>query len=386
MVAPATWSAPASGGSLASSTSIGVVSYANGYWFALTRSFTASTAPVLRYATNPAGTWSTATLPAAPVGYTSVYAFDQNNGVISDGTTFAFLATYNNGSATKYRVVYATDPSGTWSSHEFDATDTYRATALWFANSTWVLVGTYSGASPQPAFIGTCSTANGTYSWNTSLATTGYDTTGAVSWTIRDVAFDGTTWVTIADPSTTTTDVGRYSTSLTSGWATPSGLTFTAGAAGRRLRTASNGYWMALDYATGDGKLLYTATPSGTWTSVDDSTIGFTQYLMCAEFGADYWVVVGGHLSGGYDQPDIAYTASTGAPSGTWTQATSGFTTPASTDVYVMSVAYGSGYFVALSTYLGELRWCNTSPPVGPRRRAIGTSYHLRQRQTPYIR
>jgi hypothetical protein len=198
------------------------VSHAGSYWFSATPGSGASLS--LRYSTSATGPFVEATLPAEPSGYDLYNVVIQKGVVYGDGT-YAFLVAYYDAPSTiKYRVLHATDPAGTWSSYEWDSTDDYICYCFAFLDGLFIIGGYYNdGASPYPAFIATCATADGTYTINTSAATTGYDisvpTGSPAFWFVSDIAFDGTNWVSIGLIGGTAGV--RTSTTLTSGWSNP---------------------------------------------------------------------------------------------------------------------------------------------------------------------
>jgi hypothetical protein len=371
MAAPSIWSVPTSGDSLSPTTTSSIpVSYCGTYWFAASQG-ASNLAPRIRYATDPSGAWSEATLPAAPSGYTANYNIDRSSGVVTDGTTYALLVRYGNGSTFKYRLVYATDPSGTWSSHEYDTADRYSGVSLAYGDGTWVLVGRDLTPSPRPAFIGTCSTVNGTWSFDTTTAGTGYDTTGMTGtqyWEIRAIAHDGTTWVSTAYQSSTGGTYARHSTSLSSGWAAPSSITLSGTT--YRIRVHANGWWSMIDASA---NAIVTSTPSGTWTTLTSSTTLLDETLGGIDWTGGYWVAAGEYFNGVSVVPFMTYLKSDGSPASTFSPVAT--TNMTDSIAFVDSVAAGEGTFVAANLYAGELRYAYASVATGPT--------YLRQRQSP---
>jgi hypothetical protein len=375
MAAPA-WRTPASGATVAGSEWFyQPISNGGGYWFCLSN---ASTSLTLRYAADPAGAWSTATLPAAPATY-AVSAIDRDNGVVSDGTTFATAVVYSSGAARKSRILHATDPGGTWSSYEFDATDTYRPRALLYADGGWVMVGQDSSGNP---FIGTASTVDDSWTFHTGSTATGYGS----GYAMQAIGFDGTTWVTSAWDGLGNRSL-RVSTSITSGWTTPT-LPALDGIPDC-ITYHANGWWTCHVDQT---QWLFTDDPDGTWSEFDVAQHGLDAYAPRIAWGADTWVLVGSSEGASYQEPYAVYLSSTGSPSGTYTASAPGWPTD-SRDVYGTDVAFAGGYFVAASSLDADLRYATTAAPRLLRQRQSEKrtpsrvrGVDLRQRQTPFIR
>jgi hypothetical protein len=369
MPAPTTWSAPASGGT-DPDTWAGTgtyVSKAGNYWFALTRS-TATNTVKLRVSSSAGGDWTFASLPAAPSGYTSNQTASWYSGVHYGGSNYAFVIGYSNGTTYKYRIIHTTNPTGSWSAYAFDNTDTYQPSlgGLIYANNLWVLVGRYLTASPQPGFIATSSAVTGPYTFNTSAATTGYDTatlsgTGTRYFDIRTIAFNGTRWVTGADTNSGPAYV-RTSTTLTSGWAAPT--TAPSINSCSQLRYHSNNYWTFIE---GNGALWFTADPTTSWTEITNTTVGAENVLGNIAYGDGYWLVACSYLTAPLDDAvRISYLESNGSPNGTYSFAdATGFFDSQAVDTYGQDIVYADGYFLASATYDGELRYCQvTGPPA----------------------
>lgn len=377
MTSPTPWSTPGSVSSVGASTLNHKISYANGYWFSLVVDYSASPAAYrLRWATDPSGTWTEATLPAPPTGYSVAdNGFLHDVEVISDGTTFAVLVGYYKLSPTTYRhrILYATNPAGTWSSYQFDATESYEAHDLAYGAGTWVLVGTYRGSTPQPAFVATSSTVNGTYTFLTTSAATGYSTSGLPSFAackILGIDYDGSTWVTVgATQNTSNTYTILYSSSPTSGWAAPSSIP--SGGFIYNVRYHANGWWTA----EAGTDVFYTNSPSGTWSQLASSSHGATYLLSNISHNGDSWVVVGAVKPSTYSIPAITYLDSTGSPSGTYTVATDTFTLPGAASSQALDIGSSGTTFVVGGSYLGQIRYW---PLVANTTRKI-----LRLRQSP---
>lgn len=378
MVEPTTWLTPSSGGTVSGSgfTPTNVVTHAGDYWFALSIESGGTAVAKIRYATDPAGSWGTATLPAAPTGYTTSQTTNGNYGVISDGTTYATFVTYSNGSTTKTRIIHATDPSATWTSYEYDATDVYQPRVMIYADGKFVMAGRSNVASPSPAFIGYCTTADGTWTFGTAYSETGYDisvlTGGTRFWSIGGIDYDGGTWVTLASRNDTSTWSIRSSASLTASWGTPT-ATFNSNA-GHPLRYHAAGWWAAGD-GLADSQI--TDSPSGTWSSLGSASVALDD-LRGLAWGNGWWVAVGAKRPSARE-PRITDLNSTGTPSGTYGTAigAGAFTDPAG-DVILRSVYHYGGTVVASSDYQGELRYSVVGVPFV----ATGPTY-LRQRQSP---
>jgi hypothetical protein len=383
MPSPLTWSTPPSGAETAVDVGTGFtyVSKAGDYWFALTddNNNTGGTLPIVRYATDPAGPWSTATIPAQPSGYTSSAALTSMHGVVHGDGYYAFAVRYSTllGDVT-HRILYATDPGGTWSDHQYDSTEYHWISDFIHDGSTFIAVGRKRVGNPQPAFISTCATPGGTWAFNTSAATTGYDIStlsGSGSyWEIGSIDFDGTTYVTSATArsSSANTYTARYSTALTSGWAEPSGPP-TADYI-ELVRVHPNGYWTGTNDAT--TTIHYAADPSGTWSSVSLSSVA--KYVDNVGYDGGAWVATGGKDVSGFTQPAMFYLVGSGSPDGTYTEIT-GTTFSAVNGQEVYGIAVESGLWVAASSYYGQVRYSRVQSP------SAGRSPRLRVRQTPYL-
>lgn len=370
MTAPTTWTAPASGGTVAdASVSFNTVTYAGGYWFSVTNT---SGNIRLRYATDPTGTWTEATMPAAPGGTTS-YNFDYTSGVVSDGTTWAFLALYFSPGTYTPRVIHTTNPAGTWSSYD-PGVGSYQMSSLAYGNGVWALVGCTAYSAPYGPVIATSSSASGTYTSYTTASATGYDTAVLGSFNIEAIRYDGSgTWVT-AGITSGGTEYARYGTTMSppGSWSAPSSYSATGAFDANRLRY-QNSHWTAID--NGGRQVLWTTSASGSWTLTDDTAHLLDSYAAELTYWNGYWVLVGGRLPVTKIAPAVAYT-SNADPSTGWsavdpTSLLSGFTWPGSSDVRLTGVATDGNYLVAGSQYFGELRYVKTTPT------------YLRQRQSP---
>ncbi|SMC80444.1 collagen-like protein [Papillibacter cinnamivorans] len=116
-----------------------------------------------------------------------------------------------------------------------------------------------------------------------------------------------------------------------------------------------NGYWVA----TGDGGTLYykAGDPNGTWTS---NTQGYRRFYGVA-YGNGYWVAVG-------EYGTMYYKSST--PNGTWTSKTVGSSLQTN-----LSVAYGDGYWaISNDQYL----WTISGAPSGTWSSATSVNYGMR--------
>lgn len=387
MGAPTTWNAPSSGGTVSSTTaSFHDVYHAGDYWFSVAR--TTNTTLTVRYAADPTGTWSTATLPAWPTGTTSITPMD-SGGVQYDGTHYAFGV--NTGGTAGARLYYATDPGSTWTDHDFGAGTTYDAQALLHDGSRWIVAGQYLAATPKPAFIGYTgagSAVTSTYTFGTAV---GYDPAGITGWTITALGYDGTHYVSAATRSPTSGINGhlRYATDITSTWSTPT--TTQIEQTNRLQYDAGVDYW----YNMGPNpRPYYAQDPTATWTVLGTASTGLTDEVLGLGYGDGYWVA-GGRYSNPGALPGVSYLQAS-SPSGTYTVLTSGqhgFGTDSSQIVY--TVAYHGGYWVAGSNLDCELRWCRTGATTpatlrqrqSPRRSPSRVGYPaLRQRQSPFIR
>jgi hypothetical protein len=398
MAAPDTWFAPSSGGTISGSgfTPTNTVSHAGDYWFALSIESGGTAVAKLRYATDPSGSWGTATLPAAPPGYTTSQATNTPYGVVYGGTVYATFVSYSNGSTSKVRILHTGDPTGTWNAYEYDATDVYVPQAMTYADGKFVLAGRADVASPRPAFIAYSTTANGTYTFGTAYSSTGYDPSvltggGTRFWLINGIDFDGTTWVTKAQRNDSTQGAFRASTSLTASWGTPTATWNSLG--GAPLVYHDNGWW-----TSGDGlaDVQYSNAPASSWSSMGSASVRLDD-LRQMVWANDYWAAVGAWRTS-YREPRVHTLGATGSPSGTYGTAVgnAGFTDPATTDVILRSIHHYGGTVVASSDYRGELRYCTVGlPATGPTYLRLHQSpvytpsrvrgVDLRNRQTPRI-
>lgn len=393
MAVPVTWAAPASGGTNANA-GVTQLSYANGYYFAASTDVTSK--PVVRYTTDPTGTWSQATLPNPPTGF-SDFTYGPTR-VVYGGGYYALAVYYTSNTTSPYRamrVLYASSPGGTWSQYQYDATEAHWPLDLLYDGTRFVVVGRKFAAS-DIGFIAYATTPGGTWTFNTSSATIGY--TNALQ--VIGIDFDGTTYVTTAySTATPAAPLMRYSTALTSGWATPSTPPSTLDVAS--VRYQSNGYWTA--YRGGadfDNRIWQTTTPSGTWNQTIPNILGASDLKDIQDVFYDdgVWMIAGADEPGAQPVPALYYLAKTGSPhspSGGWTAITgAGFNANSGGSGARLTGLYaGSGLWLAASDYLGELRYGlpRSAPtylrqrqsPVRAPSRVRGVD--LRQRQTPRI-
>jgi len=356
VTAPSTWAAPSDQGSPAT-TAVGHVTYANGYWFVATRPSVAGGAPALRYATDPTGTWTDVSF-TNPSGATS----DFMGRVFYDGTNYGFLFDGIELSPTRRAIytAYATTPSGSWTVGTASAyTPNQRLMeSSNYINGEWVIVGWDETSSV--GFVGTSSSISGSFSWDT----TGHGLPSGDR--VVAVDYDGSHYLMSGFP--TSTSYWRYSTSLTGSWTAVTDLNATSWAPEqpKRLWHPTPGYWFKHIDTTSDAAQYATTATETTWGVVADTDFGLAGTRDFAASG-DYWVAVGDYVGAS----KLAYSASTGAPSGTWTAISGGFS-----GTNILGVDYGGDYFVGVDTN-GNIRY--SYAPVTP---TAAISY-LRQRQSP---
>jgi hypothetical protein len=355
----------------------------------------------VRYASDPTGTWSSATIPAIPSGTTTVTP-DSPYRMSFDGTYYAMCISYWTAFSTiKSRVIYATSLGGTWTAYEFDSGNTYVPHDFAYLNGEWVMAGYSLGSNPRPAFIGTCATPMGTWSFDTSSGGTGLDPSGLSSgdgWQIYRIGYADGDYVHLYDQITGSGVGLKTSTSLSSGWTDPTSAPAPSTYAYNvYFLTHANGHWMAQAILNADGKpyLAYASDPTGTWSTVTPTNLGLnaTSRLVqgAAHDGTNY-VLAGGESGTVYS----SYLGSTGSPAGTYTTVTSGLAGDMTCDV----VYHDPRHVTVQRT--GAIRYSNSIPfptptPDGPTllrqrqspKRApsrISTAVpDLRQRQTPRI-
>jgi hypothetical protein len=388
MVAPDTFTLSAAG---TADSAVNVVSKAGDYWFALSFS-TAGTAqvPTVRYASDPAGAWGTATMPAAPATYEFVSGSPFRHGVVFDGSQYAFGLSYRNAgaTATETYAFYASDPTGTWARSQIGTSSNLDLADFIHDGTQFIAVG--RGVTSNNPWIAYCSTANGTWTLNNTEATTGYLPTA--DWRIESIDFDGTQYVTVATGPGT--DGARYSTSLTSGWAAPTSFPTTLGTL-KNLR-----YYGAVDtWVVADGantNYYYATDPTDTWTAIGSASTGMTDGVFDMAYGSGYWLAAGNTLNGSfYDVPRVAYLSGP-SPAGTYTTVDDGFTDRPEDNTRAWSAWYADSYFVIGANGYGEVAYCFVGAVTAPRllrqrqspkrtpARVRGVD--LRQRQTPFIR
>lgn len=381
MAGPEQWTSPSSGGTVALSYSpYNVITKAGSYWFAVTASGDPSETASVRYATNPLGTWGSAAWPAGPTGATSRQYVNRNTGVVYNGGQYAYLAIYANSTNTtiRYRVNYATDPAGTWSSYEFDATNTYVPTTFAAGEGYFAIGGYYAGSTPQPAFIARSTAANSTYTFGTATSDTGYDLADVsggspTRWNLTSLIYDGSQWISAAygvNISGSVEERLRSSTSITGTWGS---ATTPAGGFGNSGDTLFSGNGYTLVRYPSTGGYYYASSLTGTWTFLSSSSTGLPTWNGGIAYGNGYWVAAGARLVGGVAKPTIAF-QSGASPAATYTYATATFGTP-SYDAYCVHAAYADGFYVAGSDYFGELLVAGAALATGPT--------YLRQRQSP---
>ena len=369
------------------------VYYLGGKWVAFSND---ALAFHIRTATDPTGTWTDATLPSIPSGYDS-FIFATNMAYDGSGT-WAVCMGLSGSSGTIFRMLYATDPAGTWSFQDFGAgagpywVEGYDA--LTYGNGTWAVVG-YQDLGPSvahPAFVAACSTITGTWTFSVGSTATGYDITGygaSERWLPGAIIWDGTYWITVAHTNQAAViDRGgiRTSTSLTSGWSAPTFPSFWHNYLWV-LRQHSNGYYtisgirdgIVIGSPSNFDRIVYATSPTGTWSLT-------TAGNMAPTYGQTHEVVyTGGLWAATSDSEEVFTYSSTGAPTGTFTAVT-GMTLGTS---YPYSIATDGTYLV-VGWENGPVQWAGAkarrylrqrqSPRSNPTR--VGQVPSLRQRQT----
>lgn len=197
---------------------------------------------VIRYTTDPMGSWSTATSGTTSNLFDVVYAGGYWV-VVGDGGL----------------VKYATDPGGTWSTASSSGTtNTLRGVAS--NGTTWVLVG-------DGGIIRTTTDPTGTWVTPSSVGTTV---------NLPCVDFDGTYWVVGGTSGTI-----RYATDPTGTWNGASSYGSTGNLTKIRY---GNGTWLA---GMAAGGLRYATDPTGTWSA----GLSTTQAVRAVRYSNGYWVV-----------------------------------------------------------------------------------------------
>lgn len=380
MVAPDAWSAPSSitesfpaGGVDNARRTYGVVSYCGGYYFGLVLGHAFSpygTDAYLRYAADPTGTWTNVTVPSPPSGYTvvidSLTEYQHEHRMFFDGTTYAMLIRYTNGSAVKHRIWYATDPTGTWTSHEFDSSDTKNALGFGYADGTWFMCGSVAGTG---AFIGTASSPTGTWTFTTASGSTSYSNANSY---IRSLAFNGTHWVHVGNNGT----VQRIKTAptVTGTWTTQ----VTPIVDMQSARAHPNGYVTVCAEAEsfGDDLVYYAADPTGTWSTLTTTDHGLD---ICTDiaFSGTGWAATGRVST----TPTATYLDGT-SPAGTYGTATFTPSLGSSGGFAMHTLAIGSHHWVVAGQE-GTASSDRTNIVRYFALPASTTASYLRQRQSP---
>lgn len=351
------------------------VSYAGGYWFSLTRAAASDTIQ-LRYASDPTGTWTLATLPSAPVGYTDYNAPGFNRGVVHKDGQWAFLNAYGNGSfAYVLRMVYATDPTGTWSTATLDPGTTTDGLPV-FNTAGTVFVAGGATSTANNAWLGYGTSITGTWTIGTTSTATGYDP-ATRDWIVADIEYGNSLWLTTAyDATNGTAGTIKYASSFTAalaggGWSSIADTTFGT-ASITSLRYQSNGVWTAV---VSKSELAYSSDPTGsTWSRVSSGTLGLSR-VWDVVYNDNLWLVSGARTIGGFLVPTLQYC--TGAtPTGPFTLVDDdGWSYVSGTDAIGQSLAMSSNRWLASTTYgNNSVSWWD-QPATNPT--------YLRQRQSP---
>ena len=386
MTAPGTWSVPSSvtksfpASGPTERRGFGTTSYCNGYYFGFVMG-DAVTSPArsaevfMRYATDPTGTWTDITVPAAPATYTpnvsGAWSYQHTNRVYCDGTTYALLVQYRNTGtgAFKHRIWYATSPSGTWTSYEFDATNTYFAQSFGYSGGTWYMSG-FTNASG--AFIGTASSPSGTWTFSTASGTTSYSNANSF---IQSVAYNGTHWVHAGNDGTTAKI--KTAPAVTGPWTTR-----VSGNTGiYSVRAHPGGYCTVVAAANSgfnDDLVYYADDPTGTWSTLVTADHGMTFTSDIASSG-NGWAVAGA-ASGA---PAVSYLDGS-SPAGTYTAGTFSPALGTADAGMMQTLAIGPGHW----TMAGEVRVSGGTPIYNEIRyftipTVTTTTAYLRQRQSP---
>ena len=174
MAGPTGYTSPSSGGGASGSTVGGYVTYVNSTWVAASDYPSSASEPVIRYATDPTGTWSTATaLPAGPG--THVNGRNVLGPVLYVGGTYYVCVRYLKalGSSDKYtyRIYSTTSLSGSWTTTDPGVNDYCEWNSLDYINGEFVLSGceiwNTATSNPWPGIIAHCSTVGGTWTKET---------------------------------------------------------------------------------------------------------------------------------------------------------------------------------------------------------------------------
>ena len=384
MAGPTGYTSPSSGGGASGSTVGGYVTYVNSTWVAASDYPSSASEPVIRYATDPTGTWSTATaLPAGPG--THVNGRNVLGPVLYVGGTYYVCVRYLKalGSSDKYtyRIYSTTSLSGSWTTTDPGVNDYCEWNSLDYINGEFVLSGceiwNTATSNPWPGIIAHCSTVGGTWTKET-------DSTSGLSGTTQDRILgvkyvDGTyyrlLWRGPVNPSGGANPFLvriEYSSSLTAGsWTAYS--TISTGTPCGTFRTVAgttywghhSGTWVVLI----DGIPNYTTDLTGSWST---STLPSGCPYAASYAVGNGWIGIAGYIntSGSTGSERMAYGTSWG---GTFSTATESF---AGSAVWAANLGYGNKRFVGMSD-VGSLNVSNEVSVYPP------TVTYLRQRQSP---
>lgn len=380
------WSTPTTVPAITEAGPFQSMRHLNGYFVTMANGNGAATNVSVRYATDPKGTWTSASMPALPSGVTTV---DPNGpyGVDFDGTNYATAALYYSGSTYKARILHTTDLGGTWSSYEFDTANRYRPADIAYLNGEWVMVGIDYNSGPYKPFIATCSTPNGTWTFDTTASGTGLSTSGfgaTDGYSIRRIHYADGDYTYLYTRLSTFTSGINTSTSLSSGWGAPSSFPGAPTYAPLdRFLAYVNGYWFTCVWLNAGARpyMAYATNPAGTWSTVSATDLdldnNFSEVHGIAYDGEQY--VIAGiktrFTSSWQYERFSGYLVSSGSPAGTYTTVTSGLATGSRSGTH--DVVFVAPVFVTTQN-AGGIRYSNDTQPLP----STGPTY-LRQSQSP---
>lgn len=266
----------------------------------------------LVYATDPTGTWTATTVSAMnSIGALGVAKGDDGNWVMVGGN------------GTSGRLAYTKDPLGTWTAGSVVAGLQYIFGVQW-VQGTWAFVPYASGTAYY-------SENPGTAVWSTGVAAVA----GAMGVNNTNGYFFAGPYTTGLRYATTTTVSGTWSTATASPGTNTGFKSATYG---------GDGYYVATADVNGTNYLYY-GTAVSSWTMVSG---GFSNSTRGVAWGDGYWVV-------GAANGQMRYI--NGTPNGTWSAITSPFTT----GDWVSTIVYRNGIWVA-GTESGKIAYCKGAP------------------------
>lgn len=283
--------------------------------------------------------------------------------IVNTGSEYAFL-TYQSSGTPKHEIVYASSPTGTWSTQTIGTVS--AGEVLSYANGYFVIGGQRQvSGSLYKSHIWYSSSITGTWTGvDVSANTTGVWNGGPVRYE------NGYYYALIANGSNAR--VLYRSTSLSGTWSSYYEFTGYQRNGAYQSFDKYNDKWVVTFYKSGTNEqyIAYADTlDAASWTyyNIQADVSGFTTVPTDFAYGGGYYVIVGEAPSGSVG---VAYSTAIGGP---YTQGSAG-------TGYSAGIAYNDLEFVMLTRYGVKCMTGGALPPPPP---VTPTYTYLRQRQSP---